>query len=103
METFGIDPKELSHAVQVGVACSAAITPLQQKNKGVQIIIQGNQINFIADLLLSKYLFYSVNKNCHVTNIHFYHASHLMSVSLHVICFISMLAHFDLLQAMLCV
>lgn len=55
VETFGIDPKELAHAVQVGMACSSTVSPLPQKNKGVQIVIQGNQINFIADLLLNKY------------------------------------------------
>ncbi|XP_071140229.1 eukaryotic translation initiation factor 2D-like [Mytilus edulis] len=55
IETFGIDPKELAHTVQVGMACSATISTLPQKNKGVQIVIQGNQISYIADLLLNKY------------------------------------------------
>ncbi|CAC5398901.1 EIF2D [Mytilus coruscus] len=55
IETFGIDPKELAHTVQVGMACSATISQLAQKNKGVQIVIQGNQISYIADLLLNKY------------------------------------------------
>ena len=36
------------------VACSITVTPSQQKNKGPQVVIQGNQINCVTDLLLGK-------------------------------------------------
>ncbi|KAK3599846.1 hypothetical protein CHS0354_022416 [Potamilus streckersoni] len=55
LETYGIDPEEFAHTVQIGVACSTSVSPLPQKNKGFQVMIQGNQINFIADLLTSQY------------------------------------------------
>ena len=56
LDQFGIDPKEFGHTVQVKVACSASVTPSQQKNKGPQVVIQGNQISCAGDLLLSKCL-----------------------------------------------
>ena len=54
LETYGIDPEEFGHRVQVGVACSTSVTPLPGKGKGMQLLMQGNQINYIADLLLGK-------------------------------------------------
>ncbi|KAL3868819.1 hypothetical protein ACJMK2_041578 [Sinanodonta woodiana] len=55
LETYGIDPEEFAHTVQIGVACSTSVSPLPQKNKGFQVMIQGNQINFVADLLTGQY------------------------------------------------
>lgn len=55
LETFGIDPADLAHQVQVGVACSASVAPHPQKGKGMQVLIQGNQCKFVTDLLLEKY------------------------------------------------
>ncbi|XP_064605248.1 eukaryotic translation initiation factor 2D-like [Liolophura sinensis] len=55
LELFGIDPVEFAHRVQVSVACSASACPTAQKNKGLQVMVQGNQINFISDLLLGEY------------------------------------------------
>ena len=56
LDQFGIDPKEFGHTVQVRVACSSSVTPSQQKNKGPQVVVQGNQINCVGDLLLSEYI-----------------------------------------------
>lgn len=59
LELYGIDAKTLAHTVQVKVACSASATPSQQKNKGPQVVIQGNQIGTVGDLLLSKFFYCS--------------------------------------------
>ncbi len=55
LETYGIDPEEFGHRVQIGVACSTSLSPLPGKGKGLQLLIQGNQINFVADLLLGTF------------------------------------------------
>ncbi|OQR76612.1 eukaryotic translation initiation factor 2D-like [Tropilaelaps mercedesae] len=55
-ETFGIDPGHFAHQVQVGVSASTTVTPLASSNKKwQQVLIQGNQVNFIAKLLLETY------------------------------------------------
>lgn len=51
---YGIDPQELAHTVQVGVACSTSVSPLPGKAAGSQVMIQGNQICYVADLLLGE-------------------------------------------------
>ena len=56
LETYGIDPEELGHQVQIGVACSTSVSPLPGKGRGVQLMIQGNQVNYVAQLLLGKLL-----------------------------------------------
>ena len=56
LETFGIDPEEFAHNVQVNMACSSSISPLPGKNQGMEVLIQGNQINYIASLLIGKSL-----------------------------------------------
>ncbi|WAR23884.1 EIF2D-like protein [Mya arenaria] len=55
LDVYGIDAGEFGHRVQVKVACSASVTPSQQKGKGPQVIVQGNQINCVADLLTNLY------------------------------------------------
>ncbi|XP_046578103.1 eukaryotic translation initiation factor 2D-like [Haliotis rubra] len=55
LEDFGIDPAAFAHTVQKSVSCSSSVIPHHQKNKGMQVLVQGNQIAFIADLLLDKY------------------------------------------------
>ncbi|XP_071117777.1 eukaryotic translation initiation factor 2D-like [Haliotis cracherodii] len=55
LENFGIDPAAFAHTVQKSVSCSSSVVPHHQKNKGMQVLVQGNQIAFIADLLLDKY------------------------------------------------
>ncbi|KAK6179271.1 hypothetical protein SNE40_011673 [Patella caerulea] len=55
VETFGIDPDKFAHTIQVKRACSTTVNPSIQKNKGLQIMAQGNQVDFIQQLLLEKY------------------------------------------------
>ncbi|XP_060076772.1 eukaryotic translation initiation factor 2D-like [Ylistrum balloti] len=55
LEMFGIDPADVAHRVQVGVACSTSVNSHPQKGKGMQVLMQGNQVKFVADLLLEKY------------------------------------------------
>lgn len=53
---YGIDESEFAHQVQVGVAASTSVGPAEHKPMGTtQILIQGNQINFVAKLLLETY------------------------------------------------
>lgn len=51
LDLFGIDPKSFGQIVQVKVACSASVSPSPQKNKGPQVVIQGNQVSFVGNLL----------------------------------------------------
>lgn len=61
---FGIDAKAFAHTVQVKVACSASVVASQQKNKGPQVVVQGNQIHFIAELLIGKMAFCKLLLHC---------------------------------------
>ena len=54
LEIFGVDPQNFAHDVQIGMACSTSVGQMPGKGKGMEVLIQGNQINFIADLLCSK-------------------------------------------------
>ena len=51
LSTYGIDPEYFASAVQKGVACSVTVGPRPAKPKEVQVMVQGNQINYIAQLL----------------------------------------------------
>ncbi|CAG5119335.1 unnamed protein product [Candidula unifasciata] len=55
LEDYGIDVKAFSKLVQKSVACSCSVVQPEQKNKGAQVLIQGNQISFVANLLIDKY------------------------------------------------
>ncbi|CAH1774317.1 unnamed protein product [Owenia fusiformis] len=59
LENFGIDPKGFGQEVKVGVASSVSLSKLpgtnRGKERGLQVLVQGNQINFIADLLLETF------------------------------------------------
>ncbi|XP_064625145.1 eukaryotic translation initiation factor 2D-like [Lineus longissimus] len=55
LEQFGISPKQFAHEVQIGVACSTSVSSLPGKAQGMQVLVQGNQINFVAELLADKY------------------------------------------------
>ncbi|XP_070563813.1 eukaryotic translation initiation factor 2D-like [Ptychodera flava] len=55
LEIFGIDAKSFAHKVQVGVAASTSIVAIAGKSAGSQVLIQGNQINYVAQLLLDEY------------------------------------------------
>ncbi|XP_064097631.1 eukaryotic translation initiation factor 2D-like [Macrobrachium nipponense] len=53
---FGIDENEFAHQIQVGVAASTSVGPAENKPQGMtQVLIQGNQVAFIAKLLLETY------------------------------------------------
>ncbi|KAK7068948.1 Eukaryotic translation initiation factor 2D [Halocaridina rubra] len=53
---YGIDENEFAHQVQVGVAASTSVGPAENKPQGMtQVLIQGNQVAFIAKLLLETY------------------------------------------------
>ncbi|XP_013384518.1 eukaryotic translation initiation factor 2D [Lingula anatina] len=55
LETYGIDPHEFAHTVQIDVACSTTVSPLPGKNKGMQVLVQGNQVAHVEKLLTEKY------------------------------------------------
>ncbi|KAK3851197.1 hypothetical protein Pcinc_042143 [Petrolisthes cinctipes] len=53
---YGIDESELAHQIQVGVAASTSVGPAEHKPAGTtQVLVQGNQVAFIAKLLLETY------------------------------------------------
>ena len=55
LELFGIDPAEFAHGIQVKLACSTAVSPLPGKNKGMEVLIQGNQVTWVAELLIGEW------------------------------------------------
>lgn len=55
IETYGIDPEEFAHRVQLAVACSTSVSELPGKAGGSQVLVQGNQIRFIGNLLTTTY------------------------------------------------
>lgn len=50
VELYGIDPTDLAHQVQVGCACSTTVSEVP--GKGTEVMVQGNQVTFISNLLL---------------------------------------------------
>lgn len=60
LEDYGIDVKTFSRIVQKSVACSCSVVASEQKNKGPQVLIQGNQISFVGDLLIGMRTFYDI-------------------------------------------
>lgn len=56
LEFYGIDPRVFAHAVQIAMACSATTVDSEQKNHGVNVVVQGNQMTFISKLLLGELL-----------------------------------------------
>ena len=52
LELFGIDAHLFARLVQRGVACSASVTPSADRSLGTEVVVQGNQISFIAKLLI---------------------------------------------------
>jgi translation initiation factor 2D len=55
LETYGIDLEQFASTVQKGVACSTSVGPQTGKPKCLQVNVQGNQINYIGQLLHDKY------------------------------------------------
>lgn len=56
LESFGIVPENFAHEVSVGVACSTSVTQADNKTLGKQVMIQGNQVHFVGQLLLGMVL-----------------------------------------------
>ncbi|VIO94600.1 Translation initiation factor SUI1 family protein [Brugia malayi] len=54
LSIYGIDPKKLCREIQTGVATSAVVVNNAAECEGFQILVQGNQILFISNLL-TKY------------------------------------------------
>ncbi|KAK6104523.1 Translation initiation factor SUI1 family protein [Brugia pahangi] len=54
LSIYGIDPKTLCREIQTGVATSAVVVNNAAECEGFQILVQGNQILFISNLL-TKY------------------------------------------------
>ncbi|XP_015759669.1 PREDICTED: eukaryotic translation initiation factor 2D-like [Acropora digitifera] len=56
LESYGIEPQEFAHKIQIKAACSTAVTQLPGKNinPGMQILAQGNQVALVANFLLGK-------------------------------------------------
>lgn len=55
LEVFGISPQEFAHKVQIGVATSTSVYTAPNRKDGNEVLVQGNQTNFIARLLLEDY------------------------------------------------
>ncbi|XP_074642083.1 eukaryotic translation initiation factor 2D-like [Tubulanus polymorphus] len=55
LEPYGIDPQKFAHDIQISLACSTSVSPLPGKNRGQQVLIQGNQLAHILQLLKGKY------------------------------------------------
>ncbi|XP_062579935.1 eukaryotic translation initiation factor 2D-like [Saccostrea cucullata] len=53
LEVFGLDLKEIAHEIQITIQCSCTVST-SSSNK-TQVVIQGNQIAFVTDLLTGKY------------------------------------------------
>jgi len=51
LATYGIDPEYFASTVQKGIACSVTVGPRPAKPKEIQVMVQGNQINYIGQLL----------------------------------------------------
>jgi len=55
LEVFGIDPNKFAHKCQVSVAASTSVYAAANKKSGWEVLVQGNQLNFITKLLLQEY------------------------------------------------
>lgn len=54
LEDFKIDAEKFAHEIQLGVAASTKVGEAAGK-KGIQVLVQGNQVKYISKLLLDKY------------------------------------------------
>lgn len=52
---FGIEAKPLCQKIQVGVATSATIVNDAPQCEGPQIVVQGNQVRFLSNLLMEEF------------------------------------------------
>ena len=49
LDVFGMDLKEFAHEIQISIQCSCTVS--QSSSNKMQVVIQGNQIAFVAELL----------------------------------------------------
>uniref|UniRef100_A0A914WBS9 SUI1 domain-containing protein n=1 Tax=Plectus sambesii TaxID=2011161 RepID=A0A914WBS9_9BILA len=52
---YGIEPKDFARKIQIGVATSATVNQQAPQCEGPQVLIQGNQVDFVGRLLLEDY------------------------------------------------
>ncbi|CAH3156749.1 unnamed protein product [Pocillopora meandrina] len=57
LESYGIDPQEFAHNVQIKAASSTSVSQLPGKHTtpGLQVLVQGNQVDILAKFLLDEY------------------------------------------------
>ena len=54
LEPYGISPDELAHTVQVAMACSTSVSQLPGKGAGTEVLVQGNQVHYVYQLLTGE-------------------------------------------------
>lgn len=62
LDVFGLDLKEFAHEIQIAIQCSCTVS--QSSSNKMQVVIQGNQIAFVADLLTGNFLSLFANRYC---------------------------------------
>lgn len=62
LDVFGLDLKEFAHEIQIAIQCSCTVS--QSSSNKMQVVIQGNQIAFVADLLTGKFFSFFANMHC---------------------------------------
>lgn len=67
LDVFGLDLKEFAHEIQIAIQCSCTVS--QSSSNKMQVVIQGNQIAFVADLLTGKILFNLCQQALHLMRI----------------------------------
>lgn len=67
LDVFGLDLKEFAHEIQIAIQCSCTVS--QSSSNKMQVVIQGNQIAFVADLLTGKILFILCQQALHLMRI----------------------------------
>ncbi|KAE9546368.1 hypothetical protein FO519_010420, partial [Halicephalobus sp. NKZ332] len=55
LSAFGIDPKEFAQKVQNAISTGATVIPEAPCCLGPQVLVNGNQINFIVEVLAENY------------------------------------------------
>ncbi|KAJ7323398.1 Eukaryotic translation initiation factor 2D [Desmophyllum pertusum] len=56
LESYGIDPQEFAHNIQIKAATSTSVSQLPGKHiaPGLQVLVQGNQVAIVAKFLLDE-------------------------------------------------
>ncbi|XP_035699085.1 eukaryotic translation initiation factor 2D-like [Branchiostoma floridae] len=54
LEGFGIRPDTFAHLLQLRVQASTAVNPAPNRKAGVQVMVQGNQVQTVAKLLIDE-------------------------------------------------